>query len=67
MKCCAKGCKNKAIYVWIDAYLETPTTIIRGEFSGFPLCGDHDDKMHEFIDKLKIKPNFWLEKRIKIK
>ena len=67
MKCSAKDCKEEAVYVWIDAYLASHSTILSGELSAFPLCINHDTKLHEVIDELKIDSNLWLSRRIRIK
>jgi hypothetical protein len=57
MKCSVKDCKNKAVYVWIDACLikesKKEITIHRREIMCYPMCIDHDNKIHEKIPHWK--------------
>ena len=71
MKCSVKGCKKKAVYVWIDACLmEDGTVIYRREMGIYPLCMDHDDSMHTFIKTPSLgglKHSKYLEGKLRIK
>jgi len=72
MKCAVKDCKNKAVYVWVDACLmESGTVIYRREISCYPLCIEHDDSMHRFTNKEDglggLKHSKYLEGKLRIK
>lgn len=54
MKCAFKGCKEVAVYVLIDGYMnDDKGTLHRREIMVFPMCIKHDGMFHDFIDKAK--------------
>lgn len=68
MRCAVEGCRDEVFYVWVDAYLAGDGSVKeRGELACYPMCSNHDGKMHDMIKRMGAKPSERLKDRIRVK